>query len=61
MATCKDCNGSGMVDPNCPDCGRTGRVDDRDNEGTMVCPTCNGDTSIQCNTCGGTGVDDDFG
>jgi hypothetical protein len=50
--TCTECDGTGMLMPNCPKCAGDGWVDDPSDGGTMVCPECGGD---KCETCDGTG------
>lgn len=49
---CKMCDGTGMADPDCPECEGCGWVEDPENGGTMSCPECGGD---ECAYCDGTG------
>ena len=50
---CRDCAGTGMEDPDCEECDGNGWVDDPEDGGAMMCPTCLGN---DCPMCGGEGI-----
>lgn len=62
---CEACEGRGMVESACPDCGGTGKVSVTsacpDCEEPAECPACNGtgevteEVTADCDACGGTG------
>eukprot|EP00903_Cladosiphon_okamuranus_P018597 g17119.t1 len=54
LPTCGSCGGSGVQD--CLQCHATGINAAAKGLKDLVCPRCNGETTIPCAACGGTGV-----